>query len=314
MDWPSVVGGIFSGAPGAILNAQSVADTNRSNRSMVQMQNYQNLQQWKRENAYNHPVNQVQRLKAAGLNPGLLYGQPPTNTSAPSPTMQSSRDVPANFGNIDMLSAARTMAEIKNIDANTNKQNEEAKTEASLRQSRLDNLNAATANLLKQNEDIASKIQQRIHENKLTDAQVKQLGFERLMERKRFGLDFQRLQNETKMTDAQVSKLSADTQKALAEAKVTNREYDEMIWTFAMRKAGLASQVNLTNAQIEQANATARKLGFEADTIEGMASQKKFEAEAMRGEHGVGNQIVATTKYAIQEVIHDAGGVVGIFK
>lgn len=126
MDWPSIVGGIFSGAPGAVLNAQSVADTNRSNRSMVQMQNYQNLQQWKRENAYNHPVNQVQRLKAAGLNPGLLYGQPPTNTSAPSPTLQSSRDVPANFGNIDMLSAARTMAEIKNIDADTDKKKKEA--------------------------------------------------------------------------------------------------------------------------------------------------------------------------------------------
>lgn len=314
MDWPSFIGGIFSSAPSAVLNAQSVADTNSSNRSMVQMQNYQNLQQWKRENAYNHPINQVQRLKSAGLNPGLLYGQPPVNTAAASPTMQSSRDVPANFGNIDLLSAARSMAEIENIDADTNKKNEEAKTEAILRQSRLDNLNAATANLLKQNEDIVSKIEQRIHENKLTDEQVKQLSFDRLMQRKRFGLDFQRLQNETKMTDAQVQKLSADTQKALAEAKVTNREYDEMIWTFGMRSAGLAAQVNLTNSQIEQAKATARKLGLDSDTIEGLANQKKFEAEAMRGEHGTANQIVATVKYSIQEVIHDVGGVVGIIK
>lgn len=306
----------FASAFGSFMNADSVRDTNSSNREMVRVQNAENLKQWKRVNAYNHPVNQVQRLKAAGLNPGLLYGQPPVNTAAPSPTMQASRDMPTNYNFVgpDVLGAARTMAEIKNINANTNKQNEEAKTEASLRQSRIDNLNAATANLLKQNEDIASKIQQRIHENNLTDAQVKQLGFERLMERKRFGLDVQRLQNETKMTDAEVSKMSADTQKALAEAKVTNREYDEMVWTFAMRQAGLSASVNLTNAQIEQANATARKIGYDADAFEGVAQQKKYEAEAMRGEHGVGNQIVATTKYAIQEVIHDAGGVVGIFK
>lgn len=115
---------IFNFAASALsswMNADSVRDTNSSNREMVRVQNAENLKQWKRENAYNHPVNQVQRLKAAGLNPGLLYGQPPVNTAAPSPTMQSSRDMPTNYNFVgsNPLEDMRTIAEIKNIEADT---------------------------------------------------------------------------------------------------------------------------------------------------------------------------------------------------
>ena len=33
-----------------------------------------NLEQWNRANEYNLPVNQMARLKQAGLNPNLVYG------------------------------------------------------------------------------------------------------------------------------------------------------------------------------------------------------------------------------------------------
>lgn len=36
-----------------------------------------NLEQWHRQNAYNHPIEQMARLKAAGLNPNLIYGSSP---------------------------------------------------------------------------------------------------------------------------------------------------------------------------------------------------------------------------------------------
>lgn len=110
-------------------NESNVQATNDHNRRMVELQNAENLAQWKRENAYNSPVNQVQRLRAAGLNPGLLYGQPPSNTAAPSPTMRASRDIasqavaPSTNFNLDDL---RTIAEIKNIDADTDKKKKEA--------------------------------------------------------------------------------------------------------------------------------------------------------------------------------------------
>lgn len=46
-----------------------------------------NLEQWERENAYNSPAQQMQRLKAAGLNPHMAYDSL-ENQSAPSPQMQ----------------------------------------------------------------------------------------------------------------------------------------------------------------------------------------------------------------------------------
>lgn len=42
---------------------------------MLGRQNALNIEQWERENEYNLPVNQIARLKQAGLNPDLAYGQ-----------------------------------------------------------------------------------------------------------------------------------------------------------------------------------------------------------------------------------------------
>ena len=42
---------------------------------MAQEQRNWNLEQWHRQNKYNSPEAQMERLKAAGLNPHLLYGQ-----------------------------------------------------------------------------------------------------------------------------------------------------------------------------------------------------------------------------------------------
>ena len=44
-------------------------------REMMHYQNDWNLAQWNRQNEYNSPVNQVHRMKQAGLNPALFYGQ-----------------------------------------------------------------------------------------------------------------------------------------------------------------------------------------------------------------------------------------------
>lgn len=43
-----------------------------------------NLEQWERENAYNSPVEQMKRLRAAGLNPDLAIGGNVANTAAHS--------------------------------------------------------------------------------------------------------------------------------------------------------------------------------------------------------------------------------------
>ena len=44
------------------------------NREMYDRQKADNLANWERQNAYNSPAQQMQRLKEAGLNPHLIYG------------------------------------------------------------------------------------------------------------------------------------------------------------------------------------------------------------------------------------------------
>jgi len=62
--------GIIGSALGLI--GQGMA--NRTNRQIAQEANQFNLDMWNRQNEYNSPTNQMQRLQTAGLNPDLVYG------------------------------------------------------------------------------------------------------------------------------------------------------------------------------------------------------------------------------------------------
>lgn len=109
--------------------------TRQYNLMLAQLQNQWNQQQWERENAYNSPIAQMQRYKDAGLNPNLIYGQ--ENLSAASPEMTSgspgySADTSAiaqmpTIGDAALrgLDTALKAAQIKNIEADTDKKNAE---------------------------------------------------------------------------------------------------------------------------------------------------------------------------------------------
>lgn len=58
-------------------------NANGKKRSQKRAQQY-NLENWERNNAYNHPSAQMARLREAGLNPAMMYGSGSAmNTSAP---------------------------------------------------------------------------------------------------------------------------------------------------------------------------------------------------------------------------------------
>lgn len=71
----SGLGGLFSQKSTKSANATNLQinrENNAANLRLAQMQNEWNLAQWNRENAYNSPYQQVQRLRAAGLNPSVM--------------------------------------------------------------------------------------------------------------------------------------------------------------------------------------------------------------------------------------------------
>ena len=63
-------------------NRRSIEQANRLNMQMQQNQNAWNERMWHMNNEYNTPANQIKRLKEAGLNPDLMYGNPSQGTSS----------------------------------------------------------------------------------------------------------------------------------------------------------------------------------------------------------------------------------------
>lgn len=78
-------------------NAQLAADTNLANFELAKWQNQWSLDQWNRQNEYNSPVNQVARLKEAGLNPNVMAGQISTGNSSSSPSAASAHAQGYNY-------------------------------------------------------------------------------------------------------------------------------------------------------------------------------------------------------------------------
>jgi hypothetical protein len=89
MPGPLVAPLIMAGSTllGQGINAASQSGMNKKTRQwnerMYGMQRQHALQDWQMQNAYNSPEQQMARLKAAGLNPHLIYGGGPGNVSQP---------------------------------------------------------------------------------------------------------------------------------------------------------------------------------------------------------------------------------------
>lgn len=58
---------------------------NRANMKMAEYQWQKNMEAWNMQNEYNSPTAQMERLKAAGLNPNLVYGNGADNTAGAPP-------------------------------------------------------------------------------------------------------------------------------------------------------------------------------------------------------------------------------------
>lgn len=131
----SAGGSMISSLIGVNAAKKQAARQQRYNKELAEIQNQYNIAQWNRENAYNLPVAQIERLQEAGLNPNLVYGQP-NNTAAASPFLTSGNA--ANLQDLPHLGTAFSsaidnylkMAQADNIKADTDNK----KTEGSILQ------------------------------------------------------------------------------------------------------------------------------------------------------------------------------------
>ena len=115
---PALIGA--AGAIGSgVANLVSQADANKANLKMTRETNEQNKElferqlawqedMWNKSNEYNDPLNQVARLKAAGINPAFVLGNGSMAEASPmsagaAPQLQAPHIEPLNYG--QMVSA-----------------------------------------------------------------------------------------------------------------------------------------------------------------------------------------------------------------
>lgn len=121
-----LVGGLFNGYS----QQSAVKEANKGNMELAKYQNDRNLELWNMNNAYNDPSAQMDRLKNAGLNPNLVYGNGSVvgNTSSPPPSTNVPTLQPAAYQlDSQSWSGLSQLADIALKEANINKTNEEAK-------------------------------------------------------------------------------------------------------------------------------------------------------------------------------------------
>lgn len=131
----SAVGSLFSSGQSYKNQKKLLNQQNQYNREMADLAYERDLDMWNRQNAYNSPTEQMERLKAAGLNPNLLYGNGADAGNAGTPPSYSAPTSEINryqgdFGIQDAANAVSNgisqyiqtklgMANIDNIQSNT---------------------------------------------------------------------------------------------------------------------------------------------------------------------------------------------------
>lgn len=128
---PAAIGAIGSIVGGLIGSRQSRGNIRRQARhdSAFAEQAYsRDLEMWKRQNEYNHPTQQMARLKEAGLNPALVYGQGAIgNTAGQMPKYQQVRtDYSKQQAPLDPLAVLSAFQDFKMKNAQINLVEKEA--------------------------------------------------------------------------------------------------------------------------------------------------------------------------------------------
>lgn len=191
-------------------NANNTAN-NRALRKEAEKQRQFDYSMWQATNSYNNPVNQMERLSAAGLNPNLVYtgGNVVGSSSSPAPKYDIPNLRPFTQNDVDMqgagqmfLQGKQNAAQIEHLGYQNDVTKQQAITET-LRQANLSVSNASDSFNL--------GLAQKLEENTLEAARE---NLNKLMQERKVlqqQIDFEPLKRE--MTQSQITSVNKATQK-----------------------------------------------------------------------------------------------------
>lgn len=143
------IGGIAAGV-GSLLSGMfgmhSQSSANIANMELAKYAYEKDLEMWNRNNEYNNPAQQMERLRAAGLNPNLVYGNGSVvgNTSGETPKFKAPQINPITNGGFVSDAIQNSMMYGYQLE-NAREQNELLKTQNAVKQQEMFETAARTA-------------------------------------------------------------------------------------------------------------------------------------------------------------------------
>lgn len=108
----ALAGGLL-GVGSNLLGNQSIAEQNarsqQFSREMYSKQFEDNIKLWNMQNAYNHPMAQMDRFRKAGLNPNLIYGSGSSGAAGSAGSIATPDIQPAEFRSAQYTEAANAI-------------------------------------------------------------------------------------------------------------------------------------------------------------------------------------------------------------
>lgn len=134
---------------GGILSYAGQRQTNKTNIQLSRESREHDVNMWHKQNQYNSPEMQMQRLKEAGLNPNLIYGDGSASTGqAGSPQKAPVPQVTNEMAHLAQASLAPMISQYQNWKINEARLNNiEADTRGKENMATLNNLRAITTGL-----------------------------------------------------------------------------------------------------------------------------------------------------------------------
>lgn len=318
--------GLMSAVAAGIGVLGNVVSNRKNNQTQIELagqQNQWNIEQWNRMNAYNSPVNQVQRLRDAGLNPSLAYGGglvDAGSASSPAAGVELPNTRPASFDGLGdgLTQLSGRLQQQPLIDAQADYYNQLADAE------RIDNVTRGKQNALKivQSEALIDKTYQEIENLKATklfteheDARQAAESYQSIIESTRrvynLELDGKLKQKELDSYDErfrlQCEEMKAKIASLKADAGYKTALRDEVMQRIKIGDADFRSRYGSTEKEVEQ-------------TIEGMFDVALQElANASQAAQHKGQEIAIDRHMIVfdnfiervEKVTHSVGNVFG---
>lgn len=206
--------GIFSSLINSITNVGLTGMTNAANEQAATTAYNRGIEQWNRENTYNSPTAQMERLKQAGLNPNLVYGGGATTLSAHSPGVPVAKVEGHKPLDLDLLSTLQTAQNMR--------------IARDVSEAGIDKTLAEILNLKQQNDNLKSQDEV----NRANAAYLAQQQLKSMAELKNLNLDFKQKQLNNDLMDS-----SMEFRKKYFQLQ--NIEMQEKIKNMKLQSTGL---------------------------------------------------------------------------